>query len=135
MTRRLAITIGAFSVIAAVAIATALIVRSPHPSRISTIGTIGTLAPSAPTTPTTVLAAHGPSLTSAPATFPTATTVPIPPSPTSIKIPGIGVDAPIVAVLPQQVLALAHEDVGLGLDPVAVDQKAALDQDLTRVGD
>ena len=95
MRRRLAIAIGAISVIAAIAIAAALIVRSPQAPRVSTIGTI---APSATTIPTTAIPAHGPSLTDAPATFPTATTVPIPLLPTSIKIPGIGVDAPIVAV-------------------------------------
>ena len=94
MTRRLAIAIGAVSVITAIAITVALIARSPHPSHVSTIGTI---APSATTTPTSALPAHGPSLTDAPATYPTATTVPSPPLPTSIKIPGIGVDAPIVA--------------------------------------
>jgi sortase (surface protein transpeptidase) len=95
MTRRLTIAIAAFSVIAAIAIAVALVVRSPQASRVSSIGTI---APSATTMPTTAIPAQRPSLTDAPATFPTATTVPIPPLPASIKIPRIGVDAPIVAV-------------------------------------
>src|SRR6266436_4535380 len=39
-------------------------------------------------------------------------------------------DPPIAPDAPQQVLALADQDVGLGLDPVAVDQEAASDGDL-----
>src|SRR3984893_16260893 len=43
-------------------------------------------------------------------------------------------DPPLRADAPQQVLALADQDVGLGLDPVAVDQKAASDGDLGGLG-
>src|SRR6266568_7988962 len=34
-------------------------------------------------------------------------------------------DLPVIPHSPQPILALADENVGLGLDPVAVDQKAA----------
>src|SRR6516162_11595179 len=41
-------------------------------------------------------------------------------------------DLPALAAAPQPVLALADEEVGLGLDPVAVDQKPAFGRDLGR---
>src|SRR5260221_2029188 len=44
-------------------------------------------------------------------------------------------DLPIPAGAPQQILALADQNVGLGLDPVAVDQEAAFDRDFLLVGD
>lgn len=93
MRRQLAIVIGACSVIVAIAIAAALILRSPHSPRVSTSGTI---APT--TTAGAATTANGPSLASVPATVPLATTVPIPALPIRIAIPRIGVDAPIVAV-------------------------------------
>ena len=43
-------------------------------------------------------------------------------------------DLPVVADPAQRVLALTDQEVGLGLDPVAVDQKAAFDGDLVRLG-
>src|SRR5439155_11466776 len=42
-------------------------------------------------------------------------------------------DLPLVSGPAQHVLALADQDVGLGLDPVAVDQKAAAGGDLPRL--
>src|SRR5271156_2895445 len=43
-------------------------------------------------------------------------------------------DLPLAVDPPQQILALADQDVGLGLDPIAVDQKPASDRDLLGVG-
>src|SRR6185312_7214261 len=43
-------------------------------------------------------------------------------------------DPPAVAITPEQILALPDQQVGLGLDPVAVDQKAAAYRDLARIG-
>src|SRR5215471_13256383 len=41
---------------------------------------------------------------------------------------------PALAVAPEPVLAPADQDVGLGLDAVAIDQEAAGDRDLLRIG-
>src|ERR1051326_5906352 len=44
-------------------------------------------------------------------------------------------DAPAFALAPQHILALADQDVGLGLDPVAVDQKPAPRRHFVRLRD
>src|SRR5437763_10165943 len=43
-------------------------------------------------------------------------------------------DAPFLTLAAQHVFAFADQDVGLGLDPVAVDQEAAPGRDFTRLG-
>ena len=94
MKHRLAIVIGAVSIIAAIALTTALIVRSSNAPRVRTLGRI---AP--PTTIAPTVATHTSVWpTAPPATYPTATTVPVAVPPTSISIPAIGVDAPVVPV-------------------------------------
>jgi sortase (surface protein transpeptidase) len=95
MRRRLAIIIGAVSIIAAVAITTTLVVRSPGVPRVSTLGTI------APRTTTAATVTTHTSRSSPPApsaTYPTATTVPVARPPATIGIPAIGVDASVVPV-------------------------------------
>ena len=95
MKRRLAVIIGAVSTIAAFAITTALIVRSPSVPRVSTIGTIAPRKTTAPTVTTHTFRSSPPT---PPATYPTATTVPVPRPPATISIPAIGVDASVVPV-------------------------------------
>jgi hypothetical protein len=94
MARRLAIAVGALSVVAAIGIAVALMVRSPTVARVSALGTISpstTKPPAATTSPVR-------SSTRQAAPFPTATTVPFAPPPTAVRIGSIGVDASIVGV-------------------------------------
>jgi hypothetical protein len=92
MKRRFAIITGAVSIIAAVAIATALVVRSPGVPR------VGTIAPRTTTAPTVTKRTSRSSPPAPPATYPTATTVPVPRPPATIGIPTIGVDATVVPV-------------------------------------
>lgn len=94
MARRLAIVFGALSVVAAIGIAIALTVRLPPVARVSTLGTISPLGTKRPTATTSSV----PSPTKQPAPFPTATTVPFAPPPTTVKIGSIGVEASIVGV-------------------------------------
>ena len=93
MRRPLAVAIGASSVIVAIALAAALVVRGPRSPRVSTLGTVAPTTVAGATT-----GANAPSPTSSPATVPLATTVPVPVPPTRIRIPSIGVDAPVIAV-------------------------------------
>ena len=94
MARRLAIAFGALSVVAAIGIAFALMVRSPPVSRVSTLGTISPLATKRPTATTSSV----PSSIQQAAPFPTATTVPFARPPATVKIGSIGVEASIVGV-------------------------------------
>jgi sortase (surface protein transpeptidase) len=95
MARRMAIVVGALSVVAAIVIAAALMVRSPH---VSHVGALGTIAPAATTTSSATTATQRSSPASTRATYPTATTVPPPALPTTINIPSLKISAPIVAV-------------------------------------
>jgi len=95
MKRRLAIIIGAVGIIAAIAIPTALIMRSPTVPRVSTLGTIAPRVRTQPTVTTHTVQSSPPA---PPATYPTATTVPVARPPATISIPAIGVDASVVAV-------------------------------------
>ena len=95
MKRRPAIIIGSVSIVAAIAITTVLIVRSPSDPRVSTLGTIAPRTTTAPTVTTHTLQSTPPA---PPVTYPTATTVPVARPPATISIPAIGVDASVVPV-------------------------------------
>jgi hypothetical protein len=95
MTRRLAIMLGALSVVVAIGIVVALMMRSPHAAHVSSLGTI---TPTTTTTPTISTAKPRPATAEPSATYPTATTVPPPLPPTTLRIPAIGLEASIVPV-------------------------------------